>query len=436
MRMSMTSKKNVIRWSGLFLCLFLPLAFAAQPATAPLRTGPAAFGDWSTDAPGVVRHITVADLPKPFASRSADNGPRLVARPAGAMPIAPPGFIVQLLADNLRNPRKIITAPNGDVFIVESAAGRITAIRLAANGTIAERQVYADKLNQPFGIAFYPPGQHPEFVYVANTGSVVRFAYQSGDLQARGEAQTIVPDLSAGGRLRGGGHWTRDVVFSPDGGRMFVSVGSRSNNDDNDAEFHRANILSYRPDGSDFSIYASGLRNAVGLAINPVTGQLWASVNERDGLGDNLPPDYITHVEKGGFYGWPWFYIGGHYDPKHQGKHAELRDKVIVPDVLLQAHSASLCMTFYTGKMFGEEYQNDAFAALHGSWNRAKRTGYKVIRVPMRQGRATGEYEDFLTGFTTPTGDVWGRPVGVAVAKDGSLLVSDDAANALWRISR
>jgi glucose/arabinose dehydrogenase len=248
----------------------------------------------------------------------------------------------------------------------------------------------------------------------------------------------IVPDIPSFGRLRGGGHWTRDIVFSPDGKKMFVSVGSRTNlsdTDNNPAEFHRADILVANPDGTGLRVYASGIRNPVGLAISPQTGEVWASVNERDLLGDNLPPDYITHVQEGGFYGWPWYYIGPHQDPRLAGKHPELRDKVIVPDVLLQPHNASLELTFYEGDQFPAEYRGEIFAAEHGSWNRAVRTGYEVIRVPLKGGHATGEYQDFLTGFVTADGDVWGRPVGVAVAPDGSLLVTDDGGNCIWRVS-
>ena len=236
------------------------------------------------------------------------------------------------------------------------------------------------------------------------------------------------------GRLRGGGHWTRDVVFTPDGKKMLVSVGSHSNINDDDLEKNRADVLEYNPDGTGFRIYASGIRNPVGLAIEPVTGALWASVNERDALGDNLPPDYITHVQENAFYGWPWYYIGNHQDPRHAGKHPELADHVTVPDVLLQPHSASLAMTFYTASQFPAQYHGYAFAAEHGSWNRDKRTGYKVICVPMKEGKAMGEYDDFLTGFVTPEGNVWGRPVGVTVDKQGSLIVTDDGSNAAWRV--
>jgi glucose/arabinose dehydrogenase len=264
----------------------------------------------------------------------------------------------------------------------------------------------------------------------------VRFPYQNGDLKARGAAQKLA-DIPGGGRLRGGGHWTRDIVFSQDGTRMFVSVGSHSNVDDSDThpeEYHRADVLQFTPEGKFEKVYAYGIRNCVGEAINPITGALWCSTNERDALGDNLVPDYITHVEEGGFYGWPWFYMGGHQDPRHAGKHPELKSKVLTPDVLLQPHFASLEMLFYDGAQFPAEYKGDVFAAEHGSWNRQKRAGYEVIRVPLANGNATGEYEDFLTGFVTADGRVWGRPVGVAVAPDGSLFVSDDASNSIWHV--
>jgi glucose/arabinose dehydrogenase len=268
---------------------------------------------------------------------------------------------------------------------------------------------------------------------VGNTNSVVRFPYKNGDLKAAGAAEVLVPDLPPGG-----GHWTRDLAFSKDGKRMFVAVGSRSNVDDPDthsAEFHRANILEFTPEGKFVKVYASGIRNPVGIGVNPKTGELWCSVNERDALGDNLVPDYVSHVQEDGFYGWPWYYMGAHQDPRHEGKHPELRSKVIVPDVLLSPHNASLELTFYEGSQFPSEYSGDLFAAEHGSWNRANRTGYEVIRVPLDNGHSTGVFEDFLTGFVTTDGKVWGRPVGVAVAKDGALMVTDDGSRSIWRVS-
>ena len=411
---------------------------AAAEARGRVLVGQGALGDWATDAPGVRRRITAADLPRPYETRSVDAGSRVVPRPEGAWPKVPAGFRVEEFAKGLENPRLIRTAPNGDLFVAESRPGRVRVLRAgAAAGRAETSEVFAEGLRRPFGIAFYPAGDNPTHVYVANTDSVVRFPYRSGDLKARGPAETVVPDLPGGGQLRGGGHWTRDVAFSLDGKRMYVSVGSLTNVWENPSadEERRATVLQYNPDGTGYRLFASGIRNAVGIAVHPRTGELWASVNERDGLGDDLVPDYITRVREGGFYGWPWFYIGPNQDPRHPGARPELRSKVIVPDVLLQSHSASLEMAFYTGRQFPREYEHDAFAALHGSWNRAKRTGYKVIRVPLRGGAATGEYEDFMTGFVTPEGAVWGRPVGVAVARDGALFVSDDGSNTVWRVS-
>ena len=383
--------------------------------------------------------IVPADMPPPRATKSVNNPPHLVTRPKGALPQEPAGFTVQLYADGLSEPRLLRVAPNGDAFVVESEAGVIKVVRgLLATGKAAWSGVFAKNLKQPFGIAFYPAGDDPRWLYVANTDSVVRFPYRNGDTQSRGAPEIVVAQLPGGGRLTGGGHWTRDIAFSRDGKTMFVSVGSRSNVDDPDktpAEYERATVLAFAPDGSGRRVFAYGIRNAVGIAVHPRSGELWASVNERDELGDDLVPDYITHVEDGGFYGWPWYYIGGNEDPHHRGKHPELKDKAIVPDVLVQPHSASLQMTFYDGKQFPPEYVGDIFAAQHGSWNREPRTGYAVVRVPMRGTRAVGDYEFFLTGFVTATGEVWGRPVGVAVAKDGALLVTDDGSNAIWRVA-
>jgi glucose/arabinose dehydrogenase len=413
-------------------------AQAAAKSAAPgaLLTGQAARGDWTTDAPGVRRKLTPADLDKPYETKSVDNGPKIVARPEGAWPKAPAGFEVTEFASKLDRPRVVKTAPNGDIFVAESESSRIRVLRDAnGDGKAEVNELFSDALKKPFGIAFYPPGNTPKYVYVANTDSVVRFAYKAGDLKASGAPEVIVDNISGGGRLRGGGHWTRDIVFSKDGRKMFVSVGSKSNVDDNEAEARRARIFEYTPDGKNERVFASGIRNPVGLAIHPQTGALWTSVNERDGLGDHLVPDYITSVQDGGFYGWPWFYIGGNQDPRHEGKHPELKGKTIVPDVLLQSHSASLAMSFYTGSQFPTAYQNNAFAGEHGSWNRSRRTGYKVVRVPLQNGKSSGEYQDFVTGFVTPSGDVWGRPVGVTTAKDGALLFSDDASNTVWRVA-
>jgi glucose/arabinose dehydrogenase len=324
--------------------------------------------------------------------------------------------------------------------VTESEPGRIRVLRdTDGDGKPDRNEVFAKGLRQPFGLAFYPPGPDPQYLYVANTDGVVRFPYHDGDLAARGEAEPIA-DLSGGGHLTGGGHWTRDIVFSKDGKKLYASIGSLTNDeenpDDEPVESVRARIFEMNPDGSAKRTYASGIRNAVGLAIQPQTGALWTSVNERDGLGDDLVPDYITEVKDGGFYGWPWYYIGAHLDPRHKrDPHPELAGKVIVPDVLVQAHSASLKLVFYEGDQFPSAFKGDAFAAFHGSWNRAIRTGYKVVRVPLKDGKSSGIYEDFLTGFVTPEGNVWGRPVGLTVAKDGALLISDDGHNLIWRVA-
>ncbi|HZB87240.1 MAG TPA: PQQ-dependent sugar dehydrogenase [Terracidiphilus sp.] len=425
--------------SSLAVLLLTPSGFAADSDKShPVLTGQAAYTDAAHQAPGTRRHLTVADLPAPKPDESVDNGPDIVARPANAWPIAPKGFKVDLYMTGLDNPRLLRFAPNGDLFLAESATGKIKIFRgVGADGKAKQVAVYADGLHQPFGIAFYPAGPNPQWVYIGDTDGIVRFAYHNGDLTATGAPQNLA-DLPGGGRLRGGGHWTRDLAFSKDGSKLFASVGSHSNVDDADThpeEFHRADVIEFTPEGKFIKVYAWGLRNCVGEAINPITGELWCSTNERDGLGNNLVPDYVTHVEEGGFYGWPWWYMGGHQDPRHVGKHPELQSKVITPDVILNPHFASLEMMFYEGSEFPAEFKGDGFACEHGSWNRAQRTGYEVVRLPMRNGHATGEYEDFLTGFVTADGQVWGRPVGVAEAPDGSLFVSDDGSRSIWHVS-
>jgi glucose/arabinose dehydrogenase len=416
---------------------------AATPTPAPEAVGAklsgmppkAPFTDFRYEKPGTTRKITAKDLPQAYATDSAQNGAEVVARPQNAWPVAPAGFKVELFASGLDNPRWLRTAPNGDIFLAESEPGRIRVFRgMTADGKPEQMAIFASGLKRPYGIAFYPPGPDPEWIYVGNTDEVIRFPYHNGDLKASGASQHIA-DLP-----QGGGHWTRAIAFTPDGKKMFVGVGSASNVDDPDthsSEKDRADILACDPMNCQLKVYAYGIRNAGGgIAVNPKTSELWCSVNERDALGDNLVPDYITHVEEGGFYGWPWWYIGAHQDPRHQGKHPELKDKAIVPDVLLQPHNASLEITFYQGDKFPNEYDGDIFASEHGSWNKTVRVGYEVIRVPLHQtGRATGEYEDFLTGFVLPDGHVWGRPVGITVAHDGSLLVSDDGSNSIWRVS-
>jgi glucose/arabinose dehydrogenase len=412
-------------------------ATSAPPLTAPaapgLRIGRDAFGDYRGDGPGVRRRITIADLPAPFATPSAQNGPEVVAPPPGARPYVPAGFAVDVFAHDLVGPRLLRVAPCGDLFVAESQMGRIRLLRAADGARAAERsEVFATDLDRPFGIAFYPPGPEPRWIYVAETHRVVRYPYRNGDTSARAAAQVVVPLLTGAP----GGHWTRDVAFTVDGRQMVVSVGSASNVGEGSAdERDRADVLVFDPEGGSRQVYASGIRNCVGLAVHPSTGDVWCSTNERDGLGDDLVPDYVTRVRRGGFYGWPWYYLGDHEDPRHGGERTDLAGTAIVPDVLLQAHSASLQMTFYDAAAFPPRYRGSAFASLHGSWNRSKRTGPKVIAIPLRDGVPSGEYEDFMTGFVVDDDAVWARPVGVAVARDGALFVSEDGNGTVWKIA-
>jgi glucose/arabinose dehydrogenase len=423
------------------LSLMVPNAGRAAAETEqdrqPEPTG--VTGDWTQDAPGVRHKIAIDKLPPPYATRAAQNDARVVRRPPGAQLRVPPGFKIEEYASGFVYPRFLLTAPNGDIFVTESRSNSIKVLRdSGGDGKPDATEVFADGgLKDPFGIAFYPPGPEPQFLYVANTNGIVRFPYRNGDTKARGPAEKLSAELSSGGLLHGGGHWTRDIVFSSDGKIMYVSIGSYSNVSDNAAEADRARIFEFNPDGTGRNVFAWGIRNAVGIAFRPGTNELWMSTNERDDLGEDLVPDYISSVQPGGFYGWPWFYLGNHQDPRHKGKHPELAGKVLVPDVLVQSHSATLNLCFYEGAQFPPEYRGDIFAAFHGSWNRARRTGYKIVRVPFDKstGKARGDYKDFVTGFVTAEGNVWGRPVGITVAKDGSLLFSEDGNKTIWRVS-
>jgi glucose/arabinose dehydrogenase len=420
--------------------------FAVSPALA-------ADGDWHGDAPGVTHRIAAAALPDPFATHSAFNRPRVVARPDGAVPQVPPGFEIKLFTDKLKGPRLIRVAPNGDIFVAESRSGRIRVLRAEGDGAApTQDSVFADDLNEPFGIAFYPPGPDPQFVYIGDTDGVLRIPYRNGDLKARGAPETLFKDLWSSG-----GHWTRDVVFSPDGRHLFVSVGSGSNVAEGletkspdaarsfemshaigaawDREENRADVLEFDPDGKNLHVFATGIRNCVTIAIQPGDGSLWCATNERDGLGDNLPPDYVTEVKPGAFYGWPWYYTGDHEDPRHPHERPDLAGHVAMPSILIQPHSAPLQAAFYEGAMF-PEFRGQAFVALHGSWNRAMRTGYKVVQLVFKDGKPTGEYRDFVTGFVVSDDAVWGRPVGVAVDRQGALLIGEDGNDTIWRVTR
>jgi glucose/arabinose dehydrogenase/cytochrome c2 len=439
--------------------LKIPAGVTLKYEVAPTGAGGTDPNDWQRQAPGVQHHFRVADLPVPYATKASGNGPQVVPAPTNAALAVPPGFTVKKFASGLNNPRLVRTAPNGDLFIAETARNRIRVMRTVDGADApAENQIFAEGLDRPFGIAFYPPGNDPQWIYVANNNSVVRLAYHNGDLKAGGAPQVIVPKLSD----KTGGHTTRDVAFSKDGRRMFISVGSGSNVADEmkkktpeetrawaatnslgaawGSEEHRADILVTDPEAHEpLRAFATGVRNGVGLVVNPETGDLWVSTNERDNLGDNLVPDYVTRVKEGGYYGWPWFYLGNHEDPRRAGERPDLAGKAIVPDVLIQSHSASLEMTFYYATAgaaaFPAEYLGNAFVALHGSWNRSLRTGYKIARVRVDHGIPTGEYDDFLTGFVVDNRNVWGRPVGVTVAHDGALLITEDGNGTMWRVA-
>ena len=457
------------------LCVSLGIVLAATVVIAQQNTSVPQPRAEALPAPGTAS-------PKP--SRS-------VPRPEAAMPRVPVGFTITSYAE-VRSPRMMVYAPNGDLFVSSPGTNTITVLRDANNDGVFEAQgTYAEGApppprgggpppappggaragapgrgaggpppgfgggrgappvlganapactpppefvgrgpgapQAPFGLAF-----HDGYLYVGNTGSIVRYKYASGDLKAQGEPEKLM-DLPTGG------HSTRNILFNRAGTKMYVAVGSQSNNDAGE-DCRRAAILEFNPDGTGFRVYASGIRNPVGLALQPGTDTIWTAMNERDNLGDDLVPDYATSVRDGGFYGWPYSYIGSNYDPRYIGSFPDLVKRAVVPDVLLPAHAAALGITFYTGTQFPARYRNGGFVALHGSWNRSVASGYKVVFFPMVNGKP-GPIEDFLTGFLASDGsngtpiEQWGRPVGVTVARDGALLVSDDSGNRIWKIS-
>ncbi len=369
-----------------------------------------------------------AQLPKlaePFATPSVRNAAGVIPKPDRAQLQAPSGFSISVYAEDLQQPRMMLLAPNGDLFVAQSRPGSVVVLRDTNNdGKPDTRSIYAQGLQGVFGMAF-----HDGYLYLGRTDSIVRYKYQPGDTQAKGMPEKLL-DLPTGG------HSTRNLIFSRDGKKMYVAVGSQSNKSAGE-DPQRAAINEYNPDGTGHRVFASGLRNPVGLALQPGTDVLWTAVNERDTLGDDLVPDYTTSVKDGGFYGWPYSYIGSHPDPEHVGKMPDLVKRALVPDVLIPAHSASLGIAFYTGTQFPQRYRNGLFIGLHGSWNRSKLAGYRVAFVPFQNGKP-GPIEDFVTGWIVDGGNpgtTWGRPVGVLVDRDGSLLVADDGGNKIWRVS-
>ena len=433
------------------------LTSAGLAADSAVLTGRNALGGWTDDAPGTTRKLTVDDLEAPFVSASASNTAQPVAMPAGAMPKVPDGYKIELVAKGIDNPRAIRFAPNGDLFVSNSRDGSVLVYRFdGGSATPTTQSTFISGLKQPYGIAFYPIDK-PEWVYIAESDGLKRFKYRDGDMTAESgdKGEQILSNIPANH------HWTRDVVFSPDGQTMYFSVGSGSNVGDGtmgkapsgdvevwakshplgeawDEEAGRAAVWAYDPDGKNGKIFADGLRNCAGMTLQPATGEVWCVVNERDELGDNIPFEYATAVQEGAFYGWPWFYNGDHPDPRwKETPRNDLKGKVTVGDVLFQAHSAPLNIAFETTDALGADANGDAFVAMHGSWNRNTRTGYKIVEVDIgKDGKPMGTYTDFVTGFVLNDNDVWGRPVGVAFDKQGNLFFSEDGSGTIWKVSK
>jgi glucose/arabinose dehydrogenase/cytochrome c2 len=430
---------------------------SAVNSSTPVPASTTASANWRLDAPGRVHRISATALAAPYATSSSRNGTSVVSKPSQAKLSLPPGFHIEPFATGLSGPRKMAQARNGDILLTEPSAGRVSVLHPAADGSrAASSAVFVKGLKQPFGLALYPNAQHPRWLYIAESNRVIRYPYQTGDVEPRGAAQIVVPQLPTGG------HYTRDIAFSADGTQMFVSVGSGSNVADGmskkspeqikaweaqhglgaawDGEENRAAVLSFDAASPAAPVnFATGIRNCVSLTVQPANGALWCTTNERDALGDDLVPDYSTRVKRGSFFGWPWYYLGSNEDPRLKGDRPDLKDKVSVPDVLYQSHSAPLSMSFYqanSGKSaFPADFVGDAIVGFHGSWNRSLRTGYKLVRVHMKNGEPTGDYEDFLTGFVVDDSSVWGRPVATLQLADGSLLMSEDGGNVIYRIS-
>ncbi len=395
-------------------------------------------------------------LPEPYATKSNKNFSKVIGWKTGEAPTAPAGFEVSKFAEGLDNPRWIYQGLNGDIFVAETntvlhgvkkfgasisrkiktqnlgeSANRIRLFRDAdKNGSYETATVFAENLNQPLGMLIL--NNH---FYVANTDGLEMYDYKMGDTILPTEGKRIVA-LPAGGYNN---HWTRNIIANKEGTKIYITVGSGSNNGENgmENEARRANIIEINPDGTGEKIYAAGLRNPVGIGFEPVTNMLWAAVNERDELGDELVPDYTTSVKPGGFYGWPYAYFGTHADPRMKDDpHTDLVNKTIVPDVSLGAHTASLGLAFYNKNIFPQKYRGGLFIGQHGSWNRKLFSGYKVVFIPFANGKPSGKPEDFLTGFIADQSkdEVHGRPVGVTVLNDGSMLVADDASKVIWKV--
>jgi len=366
-------------------------------------------------------------LPAPYATPSANNRPRVIPRPDGAQLRVPQGFNIEEFATGLRTPRIMLYAPGGEIFITESTTdGAVLVLTDPSGKVLSEPKKLITGLDRPYGMAWWK-----DYLYVAESTSVKRYKFDAKSVSV-GKGEEIIPMHEFGKS-----HWTRSIVFDPKGEKLYLGVGSASNVEPNGPE-QRAAISRYNPDGTGYELYATGTRNPTSIGFYPGTNQLWASVQERDEIGDDLVPDYFTHIQQGGFYGWPYAYFGPNEDPRNKGQRPDLVKKTILPDVALGAHVAVIDWKFYTGKQFPAKYQGGAFLALHGSWNRSKRVGQAVAFVPFSNGKPTVKQpEEFMTGWMLDPDkrEVWGRPTGVFQMKDGDLLVSDDGGNKVWRIS-
>jgi glucose/arabinose dehydrogenase len=398
----MHPQRNSPWFAAILAVLFLPLSASAQ-----------------------LTHGLKPNLPAPFATQSAGNGPDKAQAPSGFLPTVPNGFHINIFAMDFKNPRLLTVAPNGDIFLADTGGNQIVILRDPKHtGGAQERVIFSSDLRRPFGIAF-----HDNYVYVGNMTTLVRFKYDPKTSQRLGEAEKLLD-------LPGGGHSTRNLAITPDGKHLLVAVGSGSNIDTGEPPM-RAAVTICDLDGKNARQFATGLRNPVGLAIEPVTGTPFVTVNERDELGDDLPPDFLTSIQDGGFYGWPYSYIGSNVDPRVKPQKPELVARAIIPDVLLGSHVAPLQFTFYSGKQFPASYYGGAFVAEHGSWNRASRAGYQVVFVAFKDGKPSADPVPFMTGLVPDpkSGRVYGRPVGVTTAPDGALLVADDGIGVIYRIT-
>ncbi len=420
--MGKTSFSTAVRLVPVLALALLTLS----PSQAEEEAISASIG--ADEAIGTQYHIRVDDLPPPYATRSVGNRPVVIDRPAGAELRVPEGFEVSLFADGLQHPRGMVVAPDGAVLVTEPNVGQVTRLTDSdGDGRIDRATPFARDFRLPSGIAL-----HDGDLYIADERAV----WWLGSVEGRDSAEGRRPITRAGALGDAGGHWTRMLKFSPDGRSFFVSVGSEGNV--NEEPKPRATIQRFDLASGDQTLYASGLRNPVGLAFYPGSDRLFTVVNERDGLGDGLVPDFLTEVAESGFYGWPYAYLGPNPDPKFGDIRPDLVAAALAPDVLLAAHSAALDLVFYDKTQFPSSYQGDAFVALHGSWNAAAPTGYKVVRVPFDNGKPIGSYETFVAGFWTE-GDtparVWGRPAGLVLTDEGHLLIADDVGGTIWRVA-